>query len=41
MGEYNIKPGDRIVCFGQLLGMCDYISFYLGKCIFKIRNELK
>lgn len=30
MQEYNIKPSDRIICFGQLLGMCDYISFYLG-----------
>lgn len=30
MQEYGIKPQDRIVCFGQLLGMCDYISFYLG-----------
>ncbi len=30
MQEYNINPQDRIVCFGQLLGMCDYISFYLG-----------
>ena len=30
MSEYNIKPNDRVVCFGQLLGMCDYISFYLG-----------
>ncbi|CAF0835908.1 unnamed protein product [Brachionus calyciflorus] len=30
MTEYNIKPDERIICFGQLLGMCDYISFYLG-----------
>lgn len=30
MEEYGIKPGDRVICFGQLLGMCDYISFYLG-----------
>jgi proline dehydrogenase len=30
MLEYNINPADRIICFGQLLGMCDYISFYLG-----------
>lgn len=30
MEEYGINPNDRIVCFGQLLGMCDYISFYLG-----------
>lgn len=31
MDQYKIKPADRIVCFGQLLGMCDYISFYLGR----------
>jgi proline dehydrogenase len=30
MQEYNIVPADRIICFGQLFGMCDYISFYLG-----------
>lgn len=33
MDEYAIKPQDRVICFGQLLGMCDYISFYLGKLI--------
>jgi hypothetical protein len=30
MNEYQINPADRTVCFGQLFGMCDYISFYLG-----------
>ena len=30
MEELGIKPQDNNVHFGQLLGMCDYISFYLG-----------
>ncbi|KOB75580.1 Sluggish A, isoform A, partial [Operophtera brumata] len=29
MKEHNIKPEDRVVCFGQLLGMCDHITFPL------------
>lgn len=30
MKEVNIKPEDKVVCFGQLLGMCDHITFPLG-----------
>ena len=30
MDELNIKASDRVICFGQLLGMCDYISFSLS-----------
>lgn len=30
MTKHGITPKDRVICFGQLLGMCDYISFYLG-----------
>jgi proline dehydrogenase len=30
MGERGIKADDGCVFFGQLLGMCDYITFYLG-----------
>jgi proline dehydrogenase len=30
MEEYNIKSSDRVICFGQLLGMCDYLSFNLS-----------
>jgi hypothetical protein len=31
MKELNIEPDERLICFGQLLGMCDNISFPLGK----------
>ncbi len=31
MNEYGINPEDRLICFGQLLGMCDNISFPLGE----------
>lgn len=36
MSEYGINPSDRVICFGQLLGMCDYISFYLGGIGFSV-----
>lgn len=32
MKEYGIEPSDKVICFGQLLAMCDYITFPLGKC---------
>ncbi|XP_065337093.1 proline dehydrogenase 1, mitochondrial isoform X1 [Cloeon dipterum] len=31
MNEYGISPEDKVICFGQLLGMCDYITFPLGQ----------
>ncbi|XP_071521888.1 proline dehydrogenase 1, mitochondrial-like isoform X2 [Panulirus ornatus] len=36
MSELGIHPLDRVLCFGQLLGMCDHISFPLGKSLCKI-----
>lgn len=31
MDEIGIHPEDKVICFGQLLGMCDYITFPLGQ----------
>lgn len=31
MKTIGISPEDKVICFGQLLGMCDYITFPLGK----------
>lgn len=31
MNEFGIHPSENKVYFGQLLGMCDQISFPLGK----------
>lgn len=31
MNEIGIHPEDKVICFGQLLGMCDYITFPLGQ----------
>jgi len=31
MSEYRIRSSDELVSFGQLYGMCDQVSFSLGK----------
>ncbi|XP_018570812.1 proline dehydrogenase 1, mitochondrial [Anoplophora glabripennis] len=31
MKELRIEPGDKVICFGQLFAMCDYITFPLGQ----------
>lgn len=31
MKDNSIGPQDRLICYGQLFGMCDHISFPLGK----------
>ena len=31
MKELGIKGDERLICFGQLLGMCDNLTFPLGK----------
>lgn len=33
MKEIGILPEDKVICFGQLLGMQDPITFSLGKYI--------
>lgn len=32
MMELGIHPSEKKVYFGQLLGMCDQITFPLGEC---------
>ncbi|XP_066984236.1 proline dehydrogenase 1, mitochondrial-like isoform X3 [Macrobrachium rosenbergii] len=36
MAQFGIHPLDRVICFGQLLGMCDHISLPLGQAGFSV-----
>ncbi|XP_030647818.1 proline dehydrogenase 1, mitochondrial [Chanos chanos] len=36
MSELGLEPSDKMVYFGQLLGMCDQISFPLGQAGFPV-----
>uniref|UniRef100_A0A2P2HY78 Proline dehydrogenase n=1 Tax=Hirondellea gigas TaxID=1518452 RepID=A0A2P2HY78_9CRUS len=36
MKQYGVEAEDRVICFGQLLGMCDHISLPLGQSGFSV-----
>ena len=39
MAELGLDPQERVLCFAQLLGMCDQITFPLGQYDYKPHHD--